>query len=323
MTVNSLDPVVVITGGTGSFGSAFARFLLRETGARVRLISRDEHKQDKLRAEIGSPRTTFIIADVREVDRLRVAFDGADVVVHAAALKTVPGGEIHGTEYTRTNVYGTEDVITAAVEAGVSRSLLISSDKACDAFNFYGKSKAVAEGLFVQANELGRRQALRFAVARGGNVWNSAGSVVEIWREQIRQGKTPIVNDADTTRFHLLMEDWVAFCWRTIEEMHGGEIFVPVVPAWRLGDLAEALGTGYTLNGRRDGDKDAEVLISRHEITRSKDIGWAYVIEPNETLRSVLYYREWDGKRMAEDFEYSSDAVERLAIEELRQCLSS
>lgn len=312
------DPIIVITGGTGSFGSAFARFLLAETSARVRLISRGEHAQTALAQELGTQRATFIIADVRDRDRLCVAFDGADLVVHAAALKLVPGSEIHGWEYTLTNIFGTMNVIDAAVEVGVPRSLFISTDKAVDPYNAYGKMKAVAETLFVQANEYGRRQALKFSVVRGGNVWGSAGSVVAEWGRQIAAGHTPSVNDPDVTRFHLDMSNWIHYCWQVVHEMHGGEIFVPICEAWRLGDLAEAFGVTYTINGRRAGDKGHEILISPHEMTRARDIGWSYVVEPNDTLRSVMGYQPWGGVPLPPDFVYSSNSVEQIGVEDLQ-----
>jgi len=315
------EPVVVVTGGTGSFGSAFARFLLRETRARVRLISRGEHAQSVLKQEIGCERATFIIGDVRNLSRMRVAFEGADMVVHAAALKLVPGSEVHGWEYTLTNVLGTMNVLDAAVQAGVKRSLFISTDKAVDPFNPYGKMKAVAETLFIQHNEYGRQHDLKFAAVRGGNVWGSAGSVVVEWKKQIAEHLTPIVHDPTVTRFHLDMNHWVHYCWRVAQEMHGGEIFTPILEAWQLGDLAEALGSAYTLNGRRAGDKHAEVLISPHEVDRARDIGWSYVVEPSETLRSVMHYEPWAGAPLPDGFVYSSDSVGRISIEELRQWL--
>ena len=149
------SPVVVITGGTGSFGSAFARFLLAETQARIRIISRDEHKQETFKAELNTPRATFIIADVRDAARLRIAFDGADLLIHAAALKTVPQAEIHIDEFVQTNINGTHNVIQAAIGADIRHSLFIGTDKAVDAFNAYGTTKAVAERMFIQANQWG------------------------------------------------------------------------------------------------------------------------------------------------------------------------
>jgi len=320
--------ILLLTGGTGSFGRAFAEFLITNTDSHLRIFSRDEHKQDAMAAALPpGERLTYILGDVRDVERVKRAADGADAIVHAAALKRVPQGERHVDEFTKTNIGGTANVIEAALAAGVRRSLFISSDKAVSAFNSYGKTKAVAEALWIHANELGVLRGCRFAVARGGNVWGSRGSVVEIWRERTARGETLALTDPDATRFCLPMDEWTAFCWRALSELRGGEIFAPKLMAWRLGDLAEALGAqggkhgdSYTVIGSRFGDKRHECLISAEESVRAVDVVWSYIVEPSSELRAVWDYAPWPGLLCdwaQAGAAYSSDAAMRMSIKEL------
>ena len=314
---------VLITGGTGSFGRAFARFLLDNTPAHVRLFSRDEHKQADLARTIPpGPRVTYILGDVRDRDRLAIAADGCTGIVHAAALKTVPAGERQADEFVKTNVSGTQNVIWAALACRVPHTLLVSSDKACHALNHYGKTKAVAEGLIVQANALGVSRGCRFASVRGGNVWASRGSVAQIWH-QARDESRPIPFHSDgqtVTRFHLEMLVWCAFGWRAITEMHGGEIFVPKARAWALADLAVAFGGPQHHLRLRAGEKAAETLITADEAARTVDAGWAYVVEPSSEITQVWNYQPWQGWRPpVEGLAYTSDTVERLDAAELAE----
>lgn len=304
---------VVVTGGTGSFGSAFTRYLLDTTAHRVRVLSRDEHKQEAMmRALPPGERLTYILADVREAGELVRAFDGAWAVVHAAALKVVPMGERHAGEFAKTNIVGSMNVISAALTAGVARSLFISSDKACQPINLYGATKRVAESLFVQANALGVSRRCSFSVVRGGNVWASNGSVANVWRA----APTPTLTDPDATRFNLCMGEWTAFVYRALCLMWGGEIFAPLAPAWRLSDLAAASGKDYTISGPRQGDKQHETLVSADEAPRTVTTEWCHVIEPPEALRAVWPYEAWHGAPLAAP--YSSDTARRMSREELR-----
>jgi len=317
---------VLITGGTGSFGSNLTRFLLSlDRPPRIRIYSRDEHKQEDLARELHDDRVTFILGDIRDGRRLRRALDGCDALVHAAALKVVAQGEQHVSECIGVNVTGTERVVEAAIEAGVERSILISSDKAVQPINTYGLSKALAERLFIHANRQAVSRGLHFAAARGGNVWGSRGSVVEVWKAQQAAGQPITVYDPDTLRFHLLMQDWTAFVWRSLMEQHGGEVFVPKLRAWRLGDVASALGGPRVDQAGRNGDKRSEVLIGYSEEVHAVDAGWAYVVEPPAELRAVWAYAPYHSPptpgRWADFCEYSSDRVERLSVDELRTIL--
>lgn len=327
----AFSETICVTGGTGSFGSAFARYLFDTTNAKLRILSRDEHKQERMAASLPpGPRVTYIIGDVRDSDRLRRSFDGASVVIHAAALKTVPTGERHVSEFKMTNIDGTENVVNAAIDCGVGRSLFISSDKACQPINEYGKCKAVGEGLFIQGNALGVSRGCRFAVIRGGNVWGSNGSVLTKWGECRAAGLPITVAGPETTRFHLPMDYWIEFCRHAVGSMTGGEIFTPKVKAWRLGDLAEAYigvyGGEMITASARGGDKLHELLVGANESPRAIDAGWAFIIEPSSDLREVWSYQPHTGA--AVDWlhigaTYTSDAADRLTVEELRAMLSN
>jgi len=316
-------PCVLITGGAGSFGQAFTRHLLAlPSPPRIRIYSRDEHKQEQMARAFDDMRLTFILGDVRDVSQLTIAADGCDAIVHAAALKRVPAGEQNIIEFIRTNIGGSENVVQAAIAGRVPRTLLVSSDKAVAAVNAYGKTKAAAEEIFVQANRRGVSRRCRFAVIRGGNVWGSRGSVIEVWREAMQQHEPIQVNDPGVTRFHLAMPAWCEFAWQALREMRGGEIFVPKLRAWRLGDLVEALAYDTVHhNGARAGDKNSEWLIAPHETRRAVDAGWCYVVEPSQELRAVWNYQPWPGEKVPDGFGYRSDCVGRMTMDELREII--
>lgn len=311
---------ILITGGTGSFGSAFAEFLLTATHESIRIFSRDEHKQEAMMRRLAPcPNIEFILGDVRDVRRLLQAADGATAIVHAAALKTVPAGERHASEIVATNITGTQNVIQAAIACGVPRTIFISSDKAVAPINAYGKSKAMAESLITQANAGAR---VRFASVRGGNVWGSAGSVVERWRAQKARGEEiEITANPGTTRFHLCMPEWTRFVRRALEEMQGGEIFVPKVAAWALADLARAFGVAVNVSPPRSGDKLHETLVSHDEAHLTADAGWAYVVEPPAELRRVWGYTPLTGAHGASSWSYTSNKASRLTVEQLEDLL--
>jgi len=321
--LSTIPETICITGGTGSFGSAMTACLMNlSVGPSVRVFSRDEDKQERMQATWPpGPRLTYILGDVRDSQALRYAFDGATGVIHSAALKHVPQGERHPDEFKKTNVDGTENIVQAAIECHIPRSLFISSDKAVQPVTEYGRGKAVAEGLFRQGNQLGLRSGCHFSTVRGGNVWNSRGSVVELWARAIRKKRPLYLSNPDTTRFFIHMEDWTAFCWRVWREMHGGEIFIPKLRAWRLGDLAVAFGVKMNVKPiERPMDKRHECLIAPEEFGRTIDIGWAYVIEPPSDVRQVWNYNPWLGKSMLYRLgDYSSQTTHWLSVDELRE----
>jgi len=267
-----------------------------------------------------SPRITYILCDIREGERLTHALHGADVLVHAAALKTVPAGEIHTVEFVKVNVLGTINVIFAAIANRVSKCLLISSDKCVQPINRYGMTKALSEGLFLSANLYGGDTI--FSCARGGNVWASRGSVVRVWLES-----NPItVYNPTATRFHLEMQPWLKFCLRAVASMRGAEVFIPKCDAWMLGTLADAFLEIYRDRQRVDlslgryGDKNHEVLVSPYEASHTVDDEWAYIIEPSSEIQSARSYTPHANSYLTEAVDSSS--ARRMTVDELRTLIA-
>src|SRR5512136_3344566 len=233
---------VLITGGTGSFGKKFTKILLDEQEPRkVIIFSRDELKQHEMRVHgFDDPRLRYFIGDVRDVERLRRALHGVDIVVHAAALKQVPACEYNPMEAIKTNIMGTSNVVEAALDAGVAKVMALSTDKAVNPVNLYGATKLAAEKLVVQSNAYAAGTATRYSCTRYGNVVGSRGSVVPVFLKQRESGKVTITDDR-MTRFWLSLEQGVHFVIKCITEMHGGEVFVPKIPSTRVLDLARAI----------------------------------------------------------------------------------
>jgi UDP-N-acetylglucosamine 4,6-dehydratase/5-epimerase len=250
---------VLITGGSGAFGTACAKRLLGLHANRIVIFSRSEHRQAEMAREVDDPdqRLRFFIGDVRDRDRLRRAMEGIDVVIHAAALKRIEVGAYNPLEVKKTNIDGAANVIEAATDARVRRVVALSSDKAFQPVSPYGTSKAFAESLFLAANNTSGNYGPRFAVVRYGNVWASTGSVMPTWRKIIAEqfpcgeGLLPIVpvTDPECTRFFMTMREAVDLVLKTANGMKGGEIAIPVLPAYRLGDLAEAMGAKMEVRG--------------------------------------------------------------------------
>jgi len=315
-------PTYLITGGLGSFGSALANYLFYHTDYKIRILDRSEAKMERMMSVLPpDERVTYVLGDIRDRDRLVTAFHRADVIVHAAALKVVRMSNLHTQEFFKTVILGTFNTIEAAIINGetVKKFLLISSDKAVSSISPYGSFKNSAEWLTTAANMHGH--GVKFASVRGGNVWNSRGSVLEKWLSQ-----NPIrVHNPNSTRFHLPMDYWLNFSLSAIDAMHGGEIFIPKCNSWRLGDLATAFCEVYRdktielLDGR-DGDKPHETLLSEHEAKNAVDIGWGYVVHPPRDTRLTWNYVEHTGDRI--DNEVSSDRVRKLTIDELRTLIS-
>lgn len=245
----------LITGGTGSFGQAFTRRLLDTNQAnRVAILSRGEHAQADMAASFNDKRLRFLVGDVRDRERLRRAFTDVDVVVHAAALKRIEVGFYNPTEMVATNIDGAINVIEAAMDAGVRKVVALSSDKAWQPISPYGQSKALAETLFRNAYQ-GRT---RFAVTRYGNVWRSRGSVVPRWLEVLKTSDTVTVTDPEATRFFMTMDEAVDLVLDTVKTMGGGELNIPTLLAYRLGDLAEAMGAKMKIVGLPEWEKRHE-----------------------------------------------------------------
>ncbi|MEE8460186.1 MAG: UDP-N-acetylglucosamine 4,6-dehydratase (inverting), partial [Phycisphaerales bacterium] len=249
---------VMITGGTGSFGRAFVKAMLEQTkAARIVIFSRDELKQWEMQQQFeNNKRLRFFLGDVRDLQRLNRAMDGVEYVVHAAALKQVPAAEYNPFEAVQTNILGSRNVIDAAIDRSVRRVVALSTDKACTPINLYGATKLVAEKLFVDGNAYAGSQDTRFAVVRYGNVVGSRGSVVGLFRKLASSGKIPIT-DVRMTRFWITLAQGVEIVFRAMENMCGGEIFIPKIPSMRVVDLARVIAPDATQEeiGIRPGEK--------------------------------------------------------------------
>jgi UDP-N-acetylglucosamine 4,6-dehydratase/5-epimerase len=299
---------ILITGGTGSFGKKFVEVALRDLLPKKLIIfSRDELKQHEMRSVgFDQPNLRYFIGDVRDRERLTRAMHGVDIVVHAAALKQVPACEYNPMEAVKTNIMGTSNVVEAALDAGVKKVLALSTDKAVNPVNLYGATKLAAEKLAVQSNAYAAGSATRYACVRYGNVVGSRGSVVPVFLTQREHGKVTITDDR-MTRFWLSLEQGVHFVIECIEEMRGGEVFVPKIPSMKVVDLARAIApqAEVAVIGIRPGEKLHEVLISEDEARNTVERENMYIVKPPETLweRSLKY----DGKPLPEGFRYSSD----------------
>jgi UDP-N-acetylglucosamine 4,6-dehydratase len=287
--------------------------------ARVVVLSRDELKQYDFAAELGhDPRVRFFIGDVRDTERLWRAFDGIEVVIHAAALKQVPAAEYNPFEAIKTNILGAQNVIDAALDRNVERVVALSTDKASSPINLYGATKLVSDKLFVAANAYAGAKPTRFAVVRYGNVVGSRGSVIPFFKGLAATGVLPIT-DERMTRFCITLDQGIDFVIKMLGEMRGGELFVPRIPSMRIVDLARAIAPAARLDfvGIRPGEKLHEQMISTDDARRTIDAGAFYLIKPDVDW--------WDGSAWAdyrpvpEGFAYTSDSnSDWLTVEQLR-----
>jgi UDP-N-acetylglucosamine 4,6-dehydratase len=314
------NKVILVTGGTGSFGKKFIEVMLKEyQPAKLIVFSRDEQKQHEMRqAGFDHPNLRYFIGDIRDAARLRRAFEGVDFVVHAAALKQVPACEYNPMEAVKTNILGSSNVIDAALDAGVERVIALSTDKAVNPINLYGATKLAAEKLFVQSNAYAGGRASRFACVRYGNVVGSRGSVVPVFLRQREEGVMTIT-DERMTRFWITLEQGVRFVIRCLEEMHGGEVFVPKIPSMKVIDLARVVAPEAKINviGIRPGEKLHEVLISEDEARTVVELDDMYVVQPAEAF---WFGRDWEkqGKAINDEFRYASNNnTEWLSTDEI------
>ena len=314
------NKVILVTGGTGSFGKKFIEVMLKEyQPAKLIVFSRDEQKQHEMRqAGFDHPNLRYFIGDIRDAARLRRAFEGVDFVVHAAALKQVPACEYNPMEAVKTNILGSSNVIDAALDAGVERVIALSTDKAVNPINLYGATKLAAEKLFVQSNAYAGGRDSRFACVRYGNVVGSRGSVVPVFLRQREEGVMTIT-DERMTRFWITLEQGVRFVIRCLEEMHGGEVFVPKIPSMKVIDLARVVAPEAEINviGIRPGEKLHEVLISEDEARTVVELDDMYVVQPAEAF---WFGRDWEkqGKAINDEFRYASNNnTEWLSADEI------
>ncbi|MEW6404473.1 MAG: UDP-N-acetylglucosamine 4,6-dehydratase (inverting) [Chloroflexota bacterium] len=316
------NQVVLVTGGTGSFGKKFIEILVRDCNPKkVIVFSRDELKQFEMQIKgFNQPNLRYFIGDVRDRERLRRAMHGVDIVVHAAALKQVPACEYNPMEAIKTNIMGTSNVVEAALDAGVKKVLALSTDKAVNPVNLYGATKLAAEKLTVQSNAYAGGSATRFSCVRYGNVVGSRGSVVPLFLKQRANGKVTITDDR-MTRFWLSLEQGVRFVINCIEQMEGGEVFVPKIPSTKVTDLARAIAPNAEIDiiGIRPGEKLHEVLISEDEARHTVELEKMFVVQPAE---AIWFGYSWQsrGKLLTDGFRYSSDNnTEWLDIEGIKK----
>lgn len=307
------DKVVLITGGTGSFGKKFVAHVLRHSKPRKLIVfSRDELKQFEMRSlfhERDYPSIRYFIGDVRDRDRLYRAFDGVQIVIHAAALKQVPAAEYNPIEAVKTNVLGAANIIDAAIDKNVEKVIALSTDKAANPINLYGATKLCSDKLFVAANSYSGYHKTRFSVVRYGNVVGSRGSVIPFFMKTRSKGVLPIT-DERMTRFWITLDQGVEFVIRCLERMHGGEIFVPKIPSMKLVDLARALAPEcrHEIVGIRSGEKLHETMISEDDARNTLEYDSYYAILPTAWDWDRTGYLEKNGGRPCPDgFRYSSD----------------
>jgi UDP-N-acetylglucosamine 4,6-dehydratase len=315
------NKVILLTGGTGSFGQKFTEIVLKEHNpAAIRIYSRSELLQMQMAQKFNNnPRLRFFIGDVRDKERLTRAMNGADIVVHAAALKQVPTSEYNPLEAVKTNINGAANIIDAAIDNNVERVFNISSDKAVHPVNLYGATKLVAEKLFIQGNTYVGFRRTHFSCVRYGNVVGSRGSVVPLFLAQKKQGKITIT-DERMTRFWLTLEQGIRFVIDCIDRMRGGEIFIPKIPSMKITTLAEAIApkAKREIVGIRPGEKLHEVLLSEEEAYHAREFDDYFVIEPEHPFWSKDNII--GGKPLPDGFTYTSDNNTRwLSTEELKK----
>ncbi len=315
---------LLVTGATGSFGQQFTEAVLRDSHVKaLRIYSRDELKQHHMSQLFSDERLRFFIGDVRDKERLRRAMHGVDMVVHAAALKQVPACEYNPFEAVKTNILGAVNIIDTAIDCNVQRVIALSSDKAVNPINLYGATKLCAEKLFVQSNAYSGLDGTRFSSVRYGNVVGSRGSVIPLFLQQ-RTQRLVTVTDRRMTRFWITLEQGVNFVLRTLELMHGGEIFVPKIPSMNIMDLVDAIAPDCEVQFTqiRPGEKLHEILISSDEARHTLEFPDMFVIQPMHPWWKCDNWKE--GKALPDGFVYSSNAnPQQLSVEILRNMVAS
>ncbi len=317
------NQTILLTGGTGSFGRHFCKVMLKKYKPRViRIYSRDELKQYEMRQEFGEEKMRYFIGDVRDVSRLRRAMEGADIVIHAAALKQVPACEYNPLEAVKTNIHGAQNVIDAAIDARVKKVVALSTDKAVNPVNLYGASKLCAEKIFIQGNAYSKPDGPRFSCVRYGNVIGSRGSVVPLFIKQKNNGKITIT-DNRMTRFWITLDQAVELVVSALQHMQGGEIFVPRIPSMRVVDLARAIAPECEIEiiGIRPGEKLHEILITEEEGRNTIKYNGMFVIMPQFSWWERTNYK--NAEKVPEGFHYTSNENEEwLRVDDLKRIIS-
>jgi UDP-N-acetylglucosamine 4,6-dehydratase/5-epimerase len=316
---------VLITGGTGSLGTALTRRLLTTNVDTIRIFSRDELKQVEMSSKFNEKRLRFLIGDVRDKERLMRALEDIDIVIHAAALKHVPVIEYNPFEAVKTNVNGTQNLIEACLKNNVEKVIAIGTDKAVAPLNTYGTTKLLMERLFVSANYYKGTHKTIFTCVRYGNVLGSRGSIVPLFIKQIKNNQNVTVTDPTMTRFNITMDKALDLILRAIENGKGGEIFIPKLKAYKVGDMKDAIiqlinkNTETEIIQVRPGEKYHESLISENEIRNSFETDMDYILYEHEYQHRSINNFEYEPSKLTD--RYSSDKVELLSIDELKNIL--
>ncbi len=319
--LNFKNKSILITGGTGSFGAAMAHEILKKYSPRKLIIfSRDEFKQYVMEnkfLDLKFKNFRFFIGDVRDRERLKLAFQDVDIVIHAAAMKHVTSSEYNPFECINTNVIGAQNIVSAAIDSKVSKVLALSTDKAANPINLYGASKLAADKIFVSANQLSGLNGCKFSVVRYGNVIKSRGSVINLFQELIKNKKKELpITDKKMTRFWISIKQGVEFVLSNIEYMSGGEIFIPKICSMKVTDIAKSLDSkiNFKFIGIRPGEKIHEVLITQDESINTLELNDRYIIKPS-FLNKVQFlkifnkkFKKNKAKFVEENFFYSSDS---------------
>jgi UDP-N-acetylglucosamine 4,6-dehydratase len=308
------DKTILITGGTGSFGKKYTEILLKEySPKKIIIYSRDELKQYEMQQQYNAPCLRYFIGNVRDRLRTRMAMEDVDYVIHAAALKQVPAAEYNPMECIKTNIHGAENVIAAALDAGVKKVIALSTDKAANPINLYGATKLASDKLFVAANNMVGSKPTRFSVVRYGNVLGSRGSVVPFFKKLLAEGATELpITDENMTRFLITLEQGVRFVLKNFERMQGGEIFVPKIPSMTMTALAKALApeVPHKIIGIRPGEKLHEVMCPADDSHLTLEFDDHYVISPTITFGFSVDFTKNNlgemGKPVEQGFSYNS-----------------
>ncbi|MCI9313946.1 MAG: UDP-N-acetylglucosamine 4,6-dehydratase (inverting) [Lachnospiraceae bacterium] len=321
------NKTILITGGTGSFGKCFTRYVLTHYDPKKIIIySRDEFKQWLMADEFKEyeSRLRFFIGDVRDVERLKRACEGVDYIIHAAALKQVPACEYNPNEAIKTNIHGAMNVIDAALDTGVRKVVALSTDKAVNPVNLYGGTKLVSDKLFVAANAYAGAKDINFSIVRYGNVAGSRGSVIPVFHKLVKEGITEMpVTDVRMTRFWISLTQGVELVIKALAEAKGGETFISKIPSFKVTDLAEAMSPGCTIRetGIRPGEKLHEIMVTPEDSHTTYEYDKHFIVYPQMTWND-RQQPDLSGKKVEEGFSYSSGTnKEWLSVEDIRELL--
>jgi len=321
------DKILLITGGTGSFGNAVLSRFLNTAIKEIRIFSRDEKKQEDMRIELNNPKVKFYIGDVRNYESLKFAMSGVDYIFHAAALKQVPSCEFYPMEAVRTNILGAENVLNAALANNIKKVILLSTDKAVYPINAMGISKAMMEKLMVSKARVTDDGKTILCGTRYGNVMASRGSVIPLFVKQIKEGKTLTVTDPNMTRFLMSLDDAIDLVIYAFQHARQGDIFVQKAPASTIGDLAIALKeifkteTKIKIIGTRHGEKLYETLLTREELAKAENLGGYYRIVPDDRDMNYNKYFTEGVDKLSSMEDYNSHNTQRLTIAEVKERL--